>query len=441
MLGKILSFITIIFVTVLSVTLFIDSNKPLSIFHITNLMIMYISIINIYNDKDQPYSIKKMLSLFFLFFFGIGPLIQYQENTTFFGGPPISDQDYDFTNIFVVIAVFLFYVFYNRFRNKKIFSFEKKYYDSLVLKSSNITMKAVMIIVTMECLLCFLTLYFNEFNLYLVFVRESLMREETDGVIMNLLFVNIVRPAAVSTFLYVYLRYKNIFLNTLTLTCLLFVCFPFSMPRFATAAIYIPVMINSFKFLKKPYTFVISFVSGFLVLFPFLNQVRGDYKVGDLKLKLNFDMFNEGHFDSYNTIVYTLKYNLITYGEQLLGTVFFFIPRSIWTSKPKGSGEYMADKLFFEFGNVSFNYFAEGYVNFGYIGVFLFILIIAFLTARIDKIFWVNIINNKNNFSLAIYPCLMSLLFFLMRGDLLSSFAYTCGYIFTFFMIDKILKN
>jgi hypothetical protein len=103
--------------------------------------------------------------------------------------------------------------------------------------------------------------------------------------------------------------------------------------------------------------------------------------------KLVLDKFNEqGFFDTFNTLNYDAFANLMatvdyvskndfSFGYQLLSAFLFFIPRSIWPSKPISTGElvgnYLMDDYGFKFNNLSNPMVSEGYINFGLFGVFL----------------------------------------------------------------------
>ena len=79
------------------------------------------------------------------------------------------------------------------------------------------------------------------------------------------------------------------------------------------------------------------------------------------------------------------------------------------------------------FGNVSQNFFAEGYINFGILGIILFVIIYAWLAYLIDeegKMSW-----EKKSWKTVIYLQLVFLSFYLMRGDLISSFSLIVNYI------------
>lgn len=81
---------------------------------------------------------------------------------------------------------------------------------------------------------------------------------------------------------------------------------------------------------------------------------------------MNFNIFTELHFDSYQNSLNIIINNLITYGEQLLPVLFFYVPASIWINKPKGSSYLLADKLNYSgFSNVAIGFFGEGYINLG----------------------------------------------------------------------------
>ena len=64
-------------------------------------------------------------------------------------------------------------------------------------------------------------------------------------------------------------------------------------------------------------------------------------------------------------------------GKQLLGAMLFFIPRSIWPSKPIGSGATIAIYQRQSFKNISCPIIGEAIINFGIIGVIIFAVAIA----------------------------------------------------------------
>ena len=89
--------------------------------------------------------------------------------------------------------------------------------------------------------------------------------------------------------------------------------------------------------------------------------------------------FESLHYDAFSNVLATLEYveiNGISFGYQLLGVILFFIPRSIWVSKPTSTGELIGEYLMNttprDYSNLSNAIVSEGYINLGIIGVVLF---------------------------------------------------------------------
>lgn len=245
---------------------------------------------------------------------------------------------------------------------------------------------------------------------------------------------------------------KLLVVNTVVL---LLSSFPLTLSRNEAAAIYLGLFVVLFyrdlgKFRKSPF-YILCFLGAILVIFPLLNVFRkmsfydenllpAIYRVfaslGDEYLTANYDSFSmiEG-VRNYVKIVD------VTYGHQLLGAIFFFVPRSIWASKPIGTGAMIAQFQGQLFTNISCPLVAEGYVNFGIFGVVLFAFFYGVLTTILDREYWENAPNNQS-FSLIkiVYPCLLPYYFFMLRGGLLSSLAYTLSYAVVFWFLYRISK-
>ncbi len=135
------------------------------------------------------------------------------------------------------------------------------------------------------------------------------------------------------------------------------------------------------------------------------------------------------------TIIY-VNFHGITWGNQLLGSLLFFIPRKFWPQKPIGSGHTIATDLGWDFTNVSCPYIGEGYINFGILGVILFAITLAVLTKFGDVAYKKSVYSNSKEITIIelVYPFSIGFLFFILRGDLLSSLSYYIG-----FMVPVIL--
>jgi hypothetical protein len=149
---------------------------------------------------------------------------------------------------------------------------------------------------------------------------------------------------------------------------------------------------------------------------------------------LNYDAFaNIGA-----SIDYIHKFGF-SYGYQLLGGLFFFVPRSIWVSKPISSGELIGEHLVHDFGfnftNLSNSLVSESFINFGVIGILVTPIILAFVI--IQMIGWLNSENYLKK-TMAFYFAIH--LIFLLRGDFTNGFSYYVGPLIAVLTIPKLIE-
>lgn len=172
---------------------------------------------------------------------------------------------------------------------------------------------------------------------------------------------------------------------------MILVNFPSGTARYWTASIYIGLIILILKKFKNPHTFKILIFVGQFVIFPLINIFRNNSFSEVLKLNITIpnpaEAFLKGDYDSYSMLLRAFIHTNVhgvTFGYQLLGNLLFFIPRSIWPSKPIGSGSMVAINFGWQFTNVSMPFIGEGYINFGIIGVILFSVLLAYFTSKFD---------------------------------------------------------
>lgn len=433
------------------------ASEPLDNFsagvYFSSLAIQIISIINIFSKKDQPYSLYKTFYLFSLFFFGIAPLLQFYKGITLWSSNPLKVSDYLYINIIIIIILLLYQLHYYFFYHYNIYRKDKKLilkpgvskkHKKLVSKlevNNKLDLLQTSHLILLSLLSFILVFYANNNSILSMLFRGGDYKEYVGlSSTFHLIIFRIFQPLSMMSLLYyILIKSKNkLVLIFLTITALI-TCFPFGMARFSAAAMYIPLLLLLVPWLRSKNNFSITFIMGLLIVFPFLENFRY-FKPGEpLKIGFNFDMFLQGHFDSYQNLAHIVVDNIITWGRQLLGVIFFWAPRSIWPDKPIGSGYFLADVKRLTFSNISCNYFAEGYINFGYIGIFLFIIILSFATARLDKIHWTVSVHSKTNYFNVIYYVLIGMLFFMLRGDLMSSFAFTIGFLFSIWLVHKVI--
>lgn len=225
--------------------------------------------------------------------------------------------------------------------------------------------------------------------------------------------------------------------------------FPFSMSRYSMAVAYGGVALLVFPVLgKRKGLFALLFLAAFVVIFPAINAFRNI----DVSLPLFIDAignsiiriprgFLSGDYDAYSMLARTLLYvesNGSTMLYQLCGALAFFIPRSLWPSKPVGSGSMIAAEQGQLFVNLSCPLPAEGVINLGLIGLVAFSVFAALACRIIDKKFQEEALGDL----MPLYPFIALFLFFVMRGDLLSSWAYLAGnivvYLILLFIADSL---
>lgn len=107
----------------------------------------------------------------------------------------------------------------------------------------------------------------------------------------------------------------------------------------------------------------------------------------------------------------------ISFGEQLLAALFFFVPRSVWPDKPVGTGASIGEALDFQFTNLSAPLWIEGYVNFGWIGALLFLFLLGYASRTIERAPRSGSLDMPT--FLKIF--LPGTMFILMRGDLITA--------------------
>lgn len=206
------------------------------------------------------------------------------------------------------------------------------------------------------------------------------------------------------------------------------------------------LLIFIWKKIEK-YTLIFLLLAGFL-LFGLIGSVTHAYGL-DLQqriflLERNLPHYNvvssltSGQFDAYENFVWTTvmcKQEGLTNGRQLLGSLLFFVPRSWWPNKPVGSGQVIGEYLKINYGmpntNIANPLPSEGYINFGIIGVFIFGFIFGFLLKKAEK--WKTYNSPLQN---SMFFLLIGFVVFILRGDLMSSFAYSFGILFAGVILD-----
>ncbi len=133
-----------------------------------------------------------------------------------------------------------------------------------------------------------------------------------------------------------------------------------------------------------------------------------------------------GDYDSFQQLMNTLEFVAdkgITYGGQLLGVLFFWVPRSIWLDKPLTSGEVVAEHGGYLFTNIASPLWAEAYINAGLLGVVVGLFAYGALTSVLQRAYLERGLPYYSALNVLV-PLLAAYQVFLVRGTLMSSFTY-----------------
>ena len=240
-------------------------------------------------------------------------------------------------------------------------------------------------------------------------------------------------------------KYRRfLIINTL---CLLITCFPTTLSRYAMASVYGGVILTLFPAFKRSRKFIILFIFAVVIVFPFTNVFRNETVI-DVNIYAAFsrtvsnlsNVWNAGDYDAYTMTAMSLEYVDkfgSTLGRQLSGVLFFWVPRSLWPSKPVGTGHFLAINRGLQFTNISAPPAAEGIVNFSLVGLIMFGLIFGAIAGGIDYLYWQDRRHSQEAHAYfeMIYPVIMFMFFFMSRGDLMSPFAYTTAFIAVWLMM------
>jgi len=415
---------------------------------LTNLSVLFLSFVGMVLEPDKKYTLSKMVFVFVFFFFGVVPLNDELNNNLYWGGKQIDIFFKIVANFLILIGLLAFSM------GTKV---KLKIANQLASALPDIKKINFFFVALVFGAVAFLILYGNSFNLPRLLFRGvasdlvSVAFVEL-GQMETLIFNNFIRSMPILLlviFFYFYRKNKQSFTNVdrirfRTFVFLFFVLAiilvaPTSVPRFQAAALYIPLIIVFTKIWERAFSMQLTILGALLVALPFLDKFR-HLNPETFNWSLDLDFLNHGHFDAYQNFVRVIEIDFFSSGQQLLGALLFFVPRSFWESKPVGSGAALAELAGYDFSNISMPFIAEGFINFGVIGVAIFMFLFGLILGNLDRIAWSMKGKGIDGLFLYYYYFLFGMVFFILRGDLMSSFAYTVGLTVAFWFLVFLLK-
>lgn len=402
------------------------SFKVLSMFYAICILALY----GVFLSKDQAsFSLNKAFHIFYFFFFGLAPAVQFKFENSFFNAPKLSETEYLKGGGILLIILILYLLLYK---------YSYTFFLKRIRKSFNIEPKKEQLwwyyLASLGALV--LSIIIVKFNFEVLFLRPpaNFLKLNTNFGLVGYSMLLIVRAIPIIILLRYLLVGGNNRKHIILLGILaLLTAFPFSLSRGMAAAYYISfiVFLNPIK--NSKYYYASCYFLGVFLIFPFLNLFRN----GNNQLSLGVAAFKTGHFDAFQNFLLLINEEIITGGRQLIGALLFFVQDSVWYTKPLGTGTLLATELNFNHINVAMPYFGEGYANFGFAGVALFLVLIVILNAYLDTSFH----NKKQSLFIKTgYLFLLGFEFYLLRGDLSSSVKKGASFLLALILVHFYIK-
>lgn len=409
---------------------------------------------HLYIEKTYSPFISTLIVFHFLFFI-IAPIIQINSfygltKPKFVNHFIYRENLAVYTNVLIVIFTVVFFQFYLLFKKRKI-NTEKTYSKS---QQKNLPL-IILVLLFLSIAIVILT-YDYTMGLYvkrpssvvtMLMLKKTLFFIPLGGVFMSYGYLN---KKTFKNYNFVYIA--------ISFLIFLFLVFWFKNPmiekRNALGPIYISLI---YLFLPKLLNSNVKFLTflffAMVIGFPLISIITHiNIPIGELTAEILIEHFkNEDllkvfktlHYDAFSSIMVTIELvqeRGFSLGFQLLSTVLFFIPRSIWVGKPYSSGqligEYLIDNYHFTFANLSNPLVSEGFLNFGIVGVIVFAIVLAYFI-----VYMLGWLHSKNTIKkmLAFYFAVH--LMFLLRGDLTNSVTYFIGVVIGVFLFFKFVNT
>ena len=124
--------------------------------------------------------------------------------------------------------------------------------------------------------------------------------------------------------------------------------FPLALPRYLTLTVYLGWAVAAgLSIFKQRHAFSIFILALFMLVAPLFGVTR--YAGIDMQQRIAHpaEIFQKAvlvsDYDAWSSLCRTIQYTAAdgnTKGRQLIGVALFFVPRSVWPTKPVGSGAF-----------------------------------------------------------------------------------------------------
>lgn len=163
---------------------------------------------------------------------------------------------------------------------------------------------------------------------------------------------------------------------------------PVAQSRFWVATVYVSLAATVLRNRPAAGRAVIPAALGFLVIvFPFSDIFRYNTSRHALQVVDPLTMLaSKGDFDAFPQLNATLLHvqdHGTSHGGQVLGAMLFFLPRVIWPGKAVDTGVLLGRENSLGNVNLSAPLWAEGFINFGVVGVIAFLAVFGYIMHKL----------------------------------------------------------
>jgi hypothetical protein len=180
----------------------------------------------------------------------------------------------------------------------------------------------------------------------------------------------------------------NVPLAVVTLIALLAVVNPINSARYAVGTVYLALLAACaiYASIRRYRAVATGALAALFLVFPLASTFRNTLEA-KVQFRNPLQSLTGGDFDSFdqiNNAVFYVAVHGTTHGQQLLGVIFFWIPRSIWPNKAVDTGILLAEFRNYSFTNLSAPLWAEFFVNGGWIALVLGMVAVGYFARAWD---------------------------------------------------------
>ena len=399
--------------------------------NISFLVIGVVSILELLFSK-KFISLKKMFFAFIFIFFYFTAFKQYSNDEHLWNHVTIGKETYLQANVLIIMTCVVVILIDKLNIKYKAIDYKKENSD---IKFSK---KSIIIISTINLMII----------LYFILINGVISREGESTDTIASFIQKTIRFFPVAT-LMAYLRYANnknnfegksfLVINSI-ISLILFFPFAGAISRFLLFSAYLALIAKFISNIKYRSLFPLFILIFLCVVFPLFNFFKS-HSIMNISefvyLDYSFD-YSSVDYDAYQMFLESIVYsntNTFLYGQNVISSILFFVPRSLWSHKLLPSGTLIAMNYGADFTNLSCPFIAEFYLSFGVIGVIIGSFLIGLIIKYFDYWFF-----SKSIKKIGYSSIIIGMSIYWLRGSLLPTTAYLFSLVLSYYLLIKLIK-